>query len=176
MKHIIFFLIMAPALLRAQHSKQDSIWLPMQPFFGEWTGQGKSESGVGTYERSYEKILKGNFIEVRNKSSYPPSASNPKGEVHKDVGYISYDKSRKRFVLRQFHTEGFVNTYYLESISPDNKTLVFLTEAIENIPEGWRARETYRILSADEIEETFELAEPGGEFFEYSKVKLLRKQ
>jgi len=27
------------------------------------------------------------------------------------MSMISYDGARKRFVFRQFHTEGFVNTY-----------------------------------------------------------------
>jgi len=46
---------------------------------------------------------------MRNQSTYPPQAKNPKGEQHEDRGFISYDKARKKFVLRQFHVEGFVN-------------------------------------------------------------------
>jgi len=38
---------------------------------------------------------------------------------------------------------------------------VFTSEAIENIPAGWRARETYVVTGPDEFEEVFELAEPG---------------
>lgn len=176
MHYLTLLLVFIPTLAFTQLSKKDSIWIPMQPFIGTWTGVGESESGTGTYERSYQRVLNGNYIEVKNRSTYPPSAQNPKGEIHEDVGYISYDKSRKQFVLRQFHIEGFVNTYYMESTSPDGKNLVFLSEAIENIPPGWRARETYRINNDNEIEELFELAQPGGEFFQYSKVVLKRKQ
>jgi len=79
-------------------------------------------------------------------------------------------------MLRQFHIEGFVNQFKLDSISPDKKTLVFITESIENIPTGFRARETYRKLSDNEIEETCEIAEPGKEFSVYSKVKLVRQK
>lgn len=113
---------------------------------------------------------------IRNKSTYEPTAQNPKGEVHEDISYFSYDNGRKTFMLRQFHIEGFVNQFKLDSISPDKKTLVFITESIENIPAGFRAKETYRILSDDEIEETFEIAEPGKEFAVYSKVKLGRQK
>ncbi|MFZ6009081.1 MAG: hypothetical protein ACOYXT_01940, partial [Bacteroidota bacterium] len=100
--------------------------------------------------------------------------SNPKGEVHEDKGFISYDKARRTFVLRQFHVEGFVNQYKIESISTDGKTIAFISEAIENIPAGFRARETYHIISNDEFTETFELAEPGKEFELYSKAILKR--
>lgn len=57
--------------------------------------------------------------------------------------------------------EGFVNQYTLESVSPDGKTLVFVSESIENIPAGFRARETYQWKGENEFAEVFELAEPG---------------
>jgi hypothetical protein len=63
----------------------------------------------------------------------------------------------------------------LDSISADGKTIVFVTTSIENIPKGFRAKETYHLASENEIEEVFELAEPGKEFEVYSKVKLFRK-
>lgn len=96
--------------------------------------------------------------------------------MHEDIGYFSYDNGRKIFALRQFHIEGFVNQFKLDSISPDKKTIVFISESIENIPPGFKAKETYRLLSDNEIEETFEIAEPGKEFSVYSKVKLVRQK
>ena len=96
--------------------------------------------------------------------------------MHEDIGYFSYDKARKKFKLRQFHIEAFVNTFVLDSISADKKTIVFISEDIENIPKGFRAKETYRLVSDNEIEETFEIAEPGKDFAVYTKVKLIRQK
>jgi hypothetical protein len=172
---ISLIIICLPGLLSGQTSKQDSIWFHFRYFTGKWEGMGESGSGKGKYERSYEFIFNKKYIEIRNKSTYPPSEKNPTGEVHEDLGYISYDKIRKTFVLRQFHIEGFVNQYKLDSISPDHKTLVFISENIENIPAGFRAKESYQILNDKEFTETFELAEPGSEFEVYSKVKLIRQ-
>lgn len=93
-------------------------------------------------------------------NTYDPQPKNPKGEVHQDWGMISFDKSRKSFVLRQFHVEGFVNQYVMTSSSADGKTSVFTSESIENIPAGYRSRETYKILGPDEFREIFEIAEP----------------
>jgi hypothetical protein len=56
----------------------------------------------------------------------------------------------------------------------DEKRIVFVSEAIENIAEGWRARETYTILNDDEFTERFELAEPGKDFGLYSEAHLRR--
>jgi len=175
MKKLIFLLLLLPAFLFGQTSKKDSIWMPLKPFVGQWLGVGGGDPGQGKYERSYQFILNKNFIEIRNKSTFKPTDKNPKGEVHEDLGYLSYDKSLKKFKLRQYHIEGFVNEYVLDSISPDKKTIVFQTYEIENIPKGFKAKETYRIISENEIEETFELAEPGKPFEVYSKV-LLKKE
>ncbi|MEK6783351.1 MAG: heme-binding beta-barrel domain-containing protein [Bacteroidota bacterium] len=174
MKKLILMALLFPSFLFAQNTKQDSIWIPLKSFIGTWKGEGVGEPGNGKYERSYQFILNKKFIEVKNKSIYPPSKDHPNGEVHEDVGYISYDKARKTFVLRQFHIEGFVNQYKLESISQDGNTLVFVSEAIENIPDGYRARETYQFGSEKEFTEVFELAEPGKGFELYSKVTLSR--
>ncbi|MEK7264162.1 MAG: heme-binding beta-barrel domain-containing protein [Bacteroidota bacterium] len=176
MKKLILLAVFLPALLFAQTSKKDSLWLPLQSFIGNWAGEGGGEPGIGAYERSYQFFFDKNFIAIKNKSTYSPTDKNPKGEVHEDIGYFSYDKNLKKFKLRQFHLEGFVTEFTLENISPDGKTLVFTTGTIENIPAGWRAKETYQLLNENEMEETFELAEPQKEFELYTKVKLVRQE
>jgi hypothetical protein len=151
-------------------------WQPMRVFVGTWTGDAKGESGEGKSEREYKFVLNNRFIQVSNRTTYPAQAKNPKGEQHEDMGLFSYDRAAKKFVLRQFHTEGFVNHYVQESISTDQRTFVFVSTAIENIPAGWRARETYKFAGEDEFTETFELAEPGKEFKLYSETKYRRKK
>jgi hypothetical protein len=113
---------------------------------------------------------------VTNKSTYPPQEKNPKGEVHEDVGFISHDKAAKKLVLRQFHVEGFVNHYVLDSVSEDKRRVVFVTVAIENIPAGWRGRETYEFIDDDQFIETFALAAPGKDFAIYSETRFRRKK
>jgi len=151
-------------------------WKPMRAFVGTWTGDAKGESGDGKSEREYKFVLNNRFVQVANRSTYPPQSKNPKGEQHEDMGLFSYDRSTKKFVLRQFHTEGFVNHYVQESISADQRTFIFVSTAIENIPPGWRARETYKFAGDDEFTETFELAEPGKDFKLYSETKYRRKK
>ncbi len=117
--------------------------------------------------------MENQYLEVRNKSIYPAQPKNPKGEVHEDWSMISYDRSRKAFVLRQFHSEGFVNQYVSEAVR--DGTLRFNSEAIENIRAGYRARETYTAITPDRFVERFELAEPGKEFEIYSETRFRRK-
>jgi THAP4-like, heme-binding beta-barrel domain len=168
-------LCLVPAALAqaSQPSAANQLLAALDPFIGRWQGTSEGQPGTGTVEREYTRILNSRFVRVTNRSVYPPQERNPKGEQHEDVGIFSVDRSRQRIVFRQFHVEGFVNQYVHETASAE-RTLVFLTESIENIPSGWRARETYRVISADEFEEVFELAEPGKPFELYSRARLKR--
>lgn len=174
MKNLLLLFILVPTLVSAQMSKSDSLWLPLKPLIGKWKGTGEGPDGKGDYERTYQFVLNNKYIEVRNKSVYPVSKEKPKGYVHEDHGYISYDKSRKKFVFRQFHSEGFVNQYVIENISPDGKTITFVTESIENIPSGWRGKETYTVTST-ELSEDFQLAEPNKDFAAYTKAQFKKQ-
>ena len=140
---------------------------------GRWEGTSEGQPGTGTVRREYSRALNARFIRVVNRNEYPAQPKNPKGEIHEDEGFISFDRSRKRLVLRQFHVEGFVNHYVEEADSSAGK-IVFASEAIENIPAGWRARETYIVHGPDEFEEVFELAEAGKPFTVYSRARLKR--
>ena len=166
------------AVLAAPVGAQDRVsntdrFGPLQFLAGTWRGDQAGEPGQGTAERAYQFVLNDRLLQETNTSTYPPQEKNKAGEVHHHMSMISYDAARKRFVFRQFHIEGFVNTYVQEPTT-DAKTIVFVTEAIENIPPGYRARETYTILSNDEFRERFEIAEPGREFELYSEAHLKR--
>jgi hypothetical protein len=111
---------------------------------------------------------------TRNTAVYPPQPKNAKGETHRDMGVISDDKARKLLVFRQFHSEGFVSQYVQDAAAGTADTVVFVTEAIENIPTGWRAKETCPKTGPDTMVETFELAAPGKPFEVYSVCRLTR--
>jgi hypothetical protein len=146
---------------------------PVATLIGRWVGTTEGRPGKGTVEREYVRLLGTRFIQVRNRSSYAPQEKNPKGEVHEDMGVFSFDTGRKTIVFRQFHIEGFVSQYVLDRESTATR-VVLTTESIENIPPGWRARETYTVSGPNEVEEVFELAEPNKPFELYSRTRLTR--
>jgi hypothetical protein len=169
-----FLLLATASVALAQTAPPTDPWAPLRPLAGSWEGASAGKPGQGKVRRDYQFVMNSHFLRVENKSVYPAQEMNPKGEVHEDWGLFSYDRGRKKLVLRQFHVEGFVNTYVLDTISRDGKTLIFVTESIENIPPGWKARETYTILNDHAFTEVFELAEPGKEFEVYSESRLKR--
>ena len=149
-------------------------WVPLRAFVGHWEGESQGEPGKGEVTRTYAFILKNRFIQESNKSVYPPQEKNPKGETHEHLSFFSYDKAAKKFMLRQFHIEGFVSQYALETMSDDGRSFVFVSGPMENFMSGWRGRETYRFLSHDEFIETFALAPPGKDFVTYSETHFRR--
>jgi hypothetical protein len=171
-------LLLAVAALSISAGAQEAApktdrFAPLRFLAGTWRGDQAGQPGQGRVERTYEFVLNDRFLQETNTSTYPPQDKNTAGEVHRHLSMISYDGARKRFVFRQFHGEGFVNTYVQEPAT-DEKTIVFVTEGIENIPAGYRARETYTILSRDEFTERFEIAAPGRDFALYSEARLKR--
>jgi hypothetical protein len=153
------------------------VWAPFRFFVGSWEGQGEGTPGSGKGRQTFAFILRGTFLQVQNKAVFDPQDKNPRGEVHEDMGVFSYDKARKAFILRQFHVEGFVNQYVFEGApAADARTFVFVSEAIENIPAGFKARLTYKILDSDTFEQTFDLAPPGQAFTCYSQGVMKRQK
>ena len=176
MRRALLLIVLLPVFGLAQESRKENNWSAFTFFIGTWKGTGKGQPGVSQLERQYQFILGGKFIQVNHKSVYAPQEKNPKGETHEDLGFVSYDRRAKQHLFRQFHTEGFVIQYRLESIAVDGKTIVFISDSIENIAPGWRAKETYRILNNDEFVEIFELAAPGKEFSPYSENNFRREK
>jgi hypothetical protein len=143
-------------------------------FVGKWEGPAAGEPGKGVSYREYRFDLGGRFLSARNRSEWEPKSPAAKPEIHEDFSMYSYDRALKKVVLRQFHSERFVNEYTLESATADGKRLEFVTVRIENIAPGWRARESYEVVSPDELLETFSLAAPGKDFAIYSRTRLKR--
>ena len=166
--------VLASGEARSEEAKPADRLSEVRFLVGRWNGTSDGQAGRGSVSRVYEPILNGRYIHERNRSEYPAQAANPKGEIHEHWSFLSYDKIRQTVVLRQFHVEGFVNTYRLVPRNAADKRLVFESDQIENLPGDWKARETYEQISPDEFTETFELAAPGKAFEVYGKTQFSR--
>jgi hypothetical protein len=174
-KIFITMLVLIPCILLAQAEEENDIWKPLKPLLGEWEGTGGVGSVQSRIQAKYNFIMNGTYMEVWHRSVFPPQEGHREGEIHEDKGFISYDWNRKKFVFRQFHVEGFVNQYVLDSLSTDGITFIMNSEQIENAPPGTKANLVFRIIGENEIETEFNVAFPGKEYQCYSKNRLQRK-
>ncbi len=161
-------------LLAISAGAQSDPWSPVRVFEGKWEGSITGKPGKQFSSRECQFVLGGTFLSQRDHSVYEAKAPDEMPMVREDFGYFSYDRFLKQIVWRQFHSEGFVNEYRLESLSTDGKALEFVTVRIENLAPGWRAKKSYRVLSSEQIEETFSLAPPGKDFDAYAVAHLKR--
>lgn len=172
---MVFALMFVPHTRAQAPTVTADQWAPVRFLLGSWEGTSSGQPGSATVRREYRFALRERFIEERHSSTYPPQEKNPKGEVHEHVSYFSYDRARKLLVLRQFHVERFVIQYAQEQEGESSTgKLAFVSEAMENAPSGWRARESYIVHGPDEFEEVFELAEAGKPYDVYSRTRLKR--
>jgi hypothetical protein len=70
----------------AQSSSPSDPLAPVARLLGRWTGTSEGQPGKGEVERQYERVLGSRFIQVRNRSTYPPQEKNPKGETTRTSG------------------------------------------------------------------------------------------
>ncbi|WP_306599164.1 hypothetical protein [Geothrix sp. 21YS21S-2] len=169
-----FLLPFAFALCAQAQTLTPDPWAPVRFLSGEWTGVSSGEPGTGTAQRTYRFVMGAKFLHERNVSTYLPTAAGKPGEVHEHWSMFSYDKKRKRLVVRQFHQESFVNQYAFDEDLSSPKRLVFVSEAFENLDSRWRAREAYDLVSPDEFRETFEIAPPGKDYAVYATTVFKR--
>jgi hypothetical protein len=165
-----------PCLALAQEADTVDVWKPLRSLIGEWEGTGSGPSGTSTATSYFKFVLGDQYIEVGNRAIFEPQEANPDGEIHEDRGFISFDAGRQKFVLRQFHVEGFVNQYVLDTVAGEGTRLVFVSESLENAPPSMRAKWTIEKTGADAYRSFFDLAMPGKEFVCFGQSELKRQK
>lgn len=140
---------------------------------GEWTGVGEGQPGVSASVRVTTREHDDQFIRVEGRSVYPRQEKNKTGEVHTSTDWWSFDHARGRIVLRQFDNLGFVSTYVQDLAASTEGRVVLVSEHLENVPAGWRARYAYTCPAEDSYHELFEL-DSGKGFETYVSGRFLR--
>ncbi len=139
-------------------------WKVIRFFVGEWAGTGTGLGGRAETRHRYEPVLEQQFIRMTTRAVFELREGDAEPETHEDIGFFSYDSERRKIMLRQFLSEGFVNTYVLDEVGDDARLLIFNTVSAEGAS-GTRARLRYEILGDDEYRLVLELAPPGRDFF-----------
>ncbi len=165
-KIVLISLFLSTCLL-AQVENISPKWAPFKFLIGKWEGTGTGKWGASKVTREYDYLMGGTYIIGKNESRYEKQENNPEDENHVNWDILSYDKNRKKYVLRQFHAEDITNTYAADSAEVSTGKYEFESEAIENFGTGWKAREVYIKINENEFIEIFYLASPGKEYAEF---------
>lgn len=133
-------------------AQQERAWRTFRQLVGQW----HAFEGGRDVRTDYRLIANGNFLAVET-----VSVSSSEQGVHTDLEVVSYDAANKRVMVRQFVSEGVICRYRLDEISPDGKTLTFLTEECEGGSPKFAARATYTFHNRDEYTTRLELSPNG---------------
>ena len=165
----------AMGLSAAENQPESDPYQSIAFLVGRWHGRGSGMGGNSTVTHTYEYVIQDKFLHMKTRSEFRSDDVQETGEIHEDWGFFSYDPDRGKLILRPFLSEGYVNTYVLNSIDDAGKTLVFTTESAEGAG-GMAARITYHILGSDQYELSLDLAPPGKDFFSCRKLQMNRQQ
>ena len=146
----------------------------VSPLVGDWTGVSEGEPGKAATTRHGERVQNNRYIMVQGRSVYPKQEANKSGEVHTQIDFWSFDRQRSLIVLRQFDSLGFVSTYVQDRAASTKGRIVLVSEHLENVPVGLKARYTYEFRAPNEYHELFELDENGKGFKTYVAGDFLR--
>ena len=142
-KNMIIFIFCILINIQIKGQTHDNPLDKLAFFLGTWEHFNTTDS----ISHHYEKVLNGHFIKMKTEARFFPI--DGEASQHQDEGFFSWDKVRNALVFRQFHSEGFINTYVLNSKTSTDKFYVFESEQVEN-GFGLIAKLTIELLSPNE--------------------------
>jgi hypothetical protein len=161
------------AIASARQAAKPPDWEAWQFLLGEWEGKGGGAPGQGAGGFTFALDLQKRILVRRNRSDYPATSNQP-AFSHEDlmVIYQEADKPAARAIY--FDNEGHVIHYSVE-FSPDQNSLVFLSEASPSAPQF---RLTYNKAARNSLAIKFEIASPGapGKFSTYLQAVVQKKE
>jgi hypothetical protein len=146
-------------------------WVPVRPLEGRWEGRGEGFGQQSVVTHEWQFVMGGAFLRLETVSV--AAGEDGPGEIHEDVGFMSWSGDDRVLRFRQFLSEGFVNTFQVETAADRDNTLVFEPEASEGAG-GVLARMTFTFFGDDEYEAVLALGRRGGEFTSCQTMQMHR--
>ena len=131
----------------------DETWKALDSLVGTWVGEGTGEPGQGSGAFSFSWDLQQKVLVRKSHADYPATKDRP-AFSHQDLILVYQEPDTRQSKAAYFDNEGHVINY-LVAVSPDAKSIVFLSELKPSTP---RYRLTYIMTSKDRVEMAFEIA------------------
>lgn len=169
MKTIKLFLISVLFLLTTTLFGQQTTnaWGKWNWLVGEWVGEGQGQPGQGEGKFSFQLDLDKNILVRKSYSAYPAKNDKP-ALMHEDLMIIYRGETDVPSKAIYFDNENHVINY---SVSMNDKSIVFLSEKIQNVP---IFRLTYTLIEPEKVNIKFEMSRDGLNFMTYIEGKSIK--
>jgi len=167
--------VSTPSLAQEAAEKPAAAWKPFQEFgflTGSWSGTAESGSRIGGRVARFALEMGGNYLVQRGTTVLPAQAGAPEDSTE-EVGYIFYDRDRRKYVATYFFSTGIVASCDVE-IAADG-VIRLVSTSLLNYDSGARMRLSIAKKSDAEMALTIDLASAGKDFTPYQTSRLSKK-
>ena len=148
-------------------------WRPFQELgflVGSWSGAAESGARVGGRVARFTPEFSGNYLVHRGSTIL--TADDGKEETIEEVGYLAYDREKRRYVASYFFSTGISATFDVE-VAPESARLV--SRELLNAEAGTKARMLFARKADGELSLSMDLAPPGKDFVPFLTSSLRKK-
>jgi len=167
----VFVLLSTAAMAQDQGDGKDQ-WASVRVLEGVWEGNGAGFGQTSTVTHTWRFVLDGNFLQLSTKS-VTDAAEDGDGEIHEDVGYVSWSEGDETLRFRQFLSEGFVNSFTIQEAAHPEVGLNFEPVSTDGMA-TFAVRMTLRFSGEDAYEMIMEMGTKGKELQACQSMELER--
>ena len=150
-------------------------WKPFQEFdflIGSWSGTAESNGRIGGKVSRWSAEMGGNYLTNRGNMVFAAQSGIPE-ESTEEIGYIAYDRDKRKYVAYFFYSTAVVGFYDVEF--PSEGVIRFISTSQLNFETGARTRVTITKKTGTEVSYLFEVAPAGKDFVPFVSSKMARK-
>lgn len=169
-------LLLAAGPVRAQApAPAAAAWRPFSEFaflLGSWSGTATSGGRIGGRVVRFTMELNGNVLVERGSTIYPAGDGKPE-ETTEELGCITYDREKRRYVATWYFSTGVFGTWDVEI--PAEGVLRMTAPALGNFEAGARARLAFSRRADGGLDTALDVALPGRDFAGLQSGSLKKK-
>lgn len=168
-------LFAAPVAAQAPPPVPAPAWRPFAefaPLIGSWSGTATAGERLGGRIARFTMELAGTAFVERTSTIFPAEAGKAE-ESFEEVGYVTYDREKRKYVAMYFFSTGVFGTYDVE-ILPD-AGIRMSAGALSNFEAGTRSRRVFTRKADGTLDLSLDLAPAGKDFAPFLSGTLKKK-